>query len=82
MHCSYRYLINLCERLRTVEYRSTWRDLAPRRNEGAIMTNPQDWVACDACEKWRRVPSNVMGSIKEDDKWCDDDNETLCGREV
>ena len=37
----------------------TWRRQPPSRR----------WIACDACEKWRRVPAALAREIGEDQKW-------------
>lgn len=29
----------------------------------------QQWVACDACSKWRRVPAAVAESLDDDAAW-------------
>lgn len=29
----------------------------------------QDWVQCDRCTKWRRVPHSVAEALGDDDEW-------------
>ena len=33
-----------------------------------------EWVACDECGKWRRVPEAVVAGLGDDDKWHCSDN--------
>lgn len=33
----------------------------------AVITS---WVACDACNKWRRIPKAVAESLQDDAGWC------------
>ncbi len=28
------------------------------------------WIACDSCNKWRRIPKDLADSVKEDAHWC------------
>ena len=28
------------------------------------------WIACDSCNKWRRIPKELADSVKEDAHWC------------
>lgn len=32
------------------------------------------WVACDACQKWRRIPASIVDALGEQDKWFCKDN--------
>ena len=29
----------------------------------------EEWIACDACGKWRKVPEAVVRALGDDDKW-------------
>lgn len=33
----------------------------------AVITS---WVACDSCNKWRRIPKAVAESLQDDAGWC------------
>ena len=28
------------------------------------------WIACDTCNKWRRIPKDLAESVKDDARWC------------
>jgi hypothetical protein len=28
-----------------------------------------DWIACDRCQKWRRVPAEVAAQLGEGEEW-------------
>ena len=32
------------------------------------------WVACDACQKWRRIPASIVDALGDEDKWFCKDN--------
>ena len=39
-------------------------DLVPAATE--ITT----WIACDSCNKWRRIRKDLAESVKDDARWC------------
>ena len=42
---------------------------AAARAAAPVTTVAEEWIACDACEKWRRVPAALAREIGEDQKW-------------
>ena len=45
-------------------------DAAPMEVEDSSL----GWVACDACEKWRRIPASIVDALGEQDEWFCKDN--------
>jgi histone demethylase JARID1 len=42
---------------------------AAARAAAPVTTVAEEWIACDACEKWRRVPAALARALGEDQKW-------------
>ena len=42
---------------------------AAARAAAPVTTVAEEWIACDACGKWRRVPASLVAALGEDQKW-------------
>ena len=42
---------------------------AAARAAAPVTTVAEEWIACDACGKWRRVPASLAGALGKDQKW-------------
>ena len=42
---------------------------AAARAAAPVTTVAEEWIACDACGKWRRVPASLAAALGEDQKW-------------
>lgn len=42
----------------------------------ACLTVAEEWIACDACSKWRRVDKSIADALGDDDKWTCSENTT------
>ena len=36
----------------------------------------EEWIACDVCGKWRKVPESVVAKLGKEDKWHCEQNPT------
>lgn len=34
-----------------------------------VLMETDDWIACDRCQKWRRVPAEVAAQLGEGEEW-------------
>jgi hypothetical protein len=42
-------------------------DTGGEKDANALTDN---WIQCDSCSKWRRVPKNIADALGDDDEWC------------